>query len=121
MKVLLALILVLAGCKHEEPTSNANMSPAERGKQAYQQRGCVACHSLDGSQLIGPSFKGVYLSEVKLADGTQIKADEAYLKESIETPMAKTVRGFSPTMPSFKGQLTDEQIQDLIAFIKSVQ
>ncbi len=56
-------------------------TPEERGAQLAQQYGCVACHSTDGSILVGPSWKGVFGHEVTLADGSTVTADEAYLRE----------------------------------------
>lgn len=91
---------------------------AERGKRLYQQWGCNACHSLDGTKLAGPTFKGVFGREEDLADGSKIKVDENYIKESILTPTAKVVKGYAPVMPVFQGQLRDPQIEAIIAFLK---
>ena len=97
-------------------------TPEERGAQLAQQYGCVACHSTDGSILVGPSWKGVFGHEVTLADGSTVTADEAYLRESILNPGAKIVQGFPDVMPkNFGEQLTDAQISDLIAYIKTIQ
>ena len=68
--------------------------------QILEDNGCTACHSLDGSERAGPTFKGLYGSKRLLANGTSVVADEAYLLESIETPDAKVVKGFEPTMPA---------------------
>ena len=91
---------------------------AERGKKLYQQWGCNACHSLDGNRLVGPTFKGIFGREEELADGSKIKVDENYIKESILNPTAKVVKGFAPVMPVFQGQLRDPQIEAIIAFLK---
>jgi cytochrome c oxidase subunit 2 len=97
-------------------------TPEERGAQLAQQYGCTACHSIDGSILVGPSWKGVFGHEVTLQDGSTITADEAYLRESILNPSAKIVQGFQDIMPkNFGEQLTDAQISDLIAYIKTIQ
>jgi cytochrome c oxidase subunit 2 len=97
-------------------------TPEERGAQYAQQYGCTACHSTDGSILVGPSWKGVFGHQVTLQDGTTITADEAYLKESILNPSAKIVQGFPDVMPkNFGDQLTEEQISDLIAYIKTLK
>jgi cytochrome c oxidase subunit II len=92
---------------------------ASRGQQLYENSGCKACHSIDGSRLVGPSWRGVYGSQVELADGTTVVADEAYLKESIKHPNAKIVKGFAAGMPQFN--LTDHQIADLVEFIKTLK
>lgn len=97
-------------------------TPEERGAQYAQQYGCAACHSIDGSKLVGPSWKGVFGHEVTLSDGSTLTADEAYLRESILNPSAKIVQGFQDVMPkNFADQLTDAQISDLIAYIKTIK
>nr|HRC88120.1 cytochrome c oxidase subunit II [Thermoanaerobaculia bacterium] len=68
----------------------------------------------------GPDLHGVFGSEVQLASGRAIHADEAYLRESILEPTAKVVSGFEPLMPTYQGQLTEEQLSSLIAYIKSL-
>ena len=82
---------------------------------------CLACHSVDGSQMVGPTWQGLYLQEVTLEDGSTVIADEAYIRESIVDPMAKIVEGYPPSMPPFGSTLSDEQIADIIEYIKSLQ
>ncbi len=97
-------------------------TPAERGAKLSQQYGCLACHSLDGTTLVGPTWLGAFDHEVTLTDGTTLIADEAYLRESIIDPGAKIVEGFQDLMPkNFAEQLTDAQISDLIEYIKTIQ
>ena len=92
----------------------------ERG-QSTAQTLCLACHSFDGSQVVGPSWKGIYGSTVELEDGTTVVVDDDYLHESIVNPMAKVVKGFPPSMVPYDTILSDEDIQDVIEFIKSLQ
>ena len=95
--------------------------PVARGQKVYEQYGCKACHSLDGSQLVGPTFLGSFGRNVVLDDGTTVVADENYMYQSIVDPNSQIVQGFAPAMPqNFSEQLTDEQISDVIAFIKSL-
>ena len=95
--------------------------PAQ-GQALYEQMGCKTCHSLDGSRGIGPTWRGVFNSEVPLEGGTTVKADEAYLIESIRTPNAKIVRTFpANTMPNFGLILSDLQIKDLVAYIETIK
>jgi cytochrome c oxidase subunit 2 len=103
--------------------SVASDDPVERGQQLYQQFGCNACHTVDGTTSVGPTWQGLYQSQETLADGTAVTVDEAYLHESIVDPNAKITAGFAPgIMPqTFGEQLTEEQIQDLIEFIKSLR
>ena len=96
------------------------MTPAEAGQTLYTRRGCVQCHSLDGSAMTGPSFKGVYSSIQAMANGESITVDENYLRESILEPQAKVRAGYKPVMPTYQGQLKNEEIAALIAFIKSL-
>lgn len=92
---------------------------AERGKAAAAV--CLACHSADGSQLVGPTWKGLYGHEVELEDGSKVVADDAYIRESIVDPMKKIVKGYPPSMPPFGAMLTEEQMDDIIEFIKSLK
>jgi len=105
------------------PAAGVAEASAERGKVLAQQFGCVACHSTDGTRLVGPTWKGLFGSTRTLQDGTTVQADEDYLRTAILDPGAQVVQGF-PTgvMPTtFKDQLTPEQIEDLIAYIKSLK
>lgn len=92
---------------------------ASRGQKIYETSGCKACHSIDGSPLVGPTWKGLWGDAVELEDGTTLEGDEAYIVESIREPNAKIVKGFAPGMPQFN--LSDKQIADLIEFIKTLK
>jgi len=95
-------------------------SPASYGEKLYQRRGCKSCHSLDGTRMVGPTWKGLYGTSRPIASGGQVKADENYLRESILYPKEKIAAGYQPVMPSYKGQLTDDDIYSLVEFIKSL-
>lgn len=98
----------------------AAQTPEARGEAFVAQNACSACHSIDGSAGQGPTWKGLFGSQVELADGTTVTADEAYIKESILQPQAKIVSGFETVlMPTF--QFTDEQIADIIAYMKTLK
>ncbi len=93
---------------------------SEAGKALAAQNGCGACHSLDGSKLVGPTWRGLFGSQVKLSDGSTVTADEAYLTESITDPAAKVVDGFAAgVMPKFS--LTDAQIKAIVAYIETLK
>ncbi|QDT87946.1 Cytochrome c oxidase subunit 2 precursor [Gimesia chilikensis] len=96
-----------------------NKSPVEAGEYFYKSRGCIQCHSLDGTPKNGPTFKGLFKSERKFADGSTGVADENYIRQSILEPQSQVVAGFRPIMPTFKGQLTDQDITAIIAFIEA--
>ena len=94
-------------------------SMASRGEKLFQQYGCSTCHLLD-TQGRCPNLRGVFGNPVKLSDGTQVTADEAYVRESILNPRAKTVEGFEQLMPTFEGQISEEGLLQLIAYIRSL-
>ena len=97
------------------------LPPAEAGKWLYEHKGCAQCHSLDGKPGIGPSFKGIYGHPVALSDGTSVMVDDNYIRESILEPQAKIVAGFQPQMQTFRGQLSDDQINAIIEFLKTLK
>lgn len=101
--------------------NSSRVSPADAGQQLYQTLGCVSCHGATGEGGRGPALAGVFGSQVLLADGKAIKADDAYIRESIVNPQAKLVAGFGPIMPTFQGQVSEEQLLQILAFIKSLQ
>lgn len=94
-------------------------SKVEYGAKLYGLRQCKGCHSLDGSKMAGPSYQGSWGTVRQFADGSESTMDENYVRESILYPKAKIVSGFQPAMPSYKGQLSDDDIDCLIEFIKS--
>ena len=89
---------------------------AEQGAKLYEQFGCITCHGTGK----GPSFVGLYGKQVKLSDGTTVTADDAYLREAILFPTAQIVNGYKPIMPTFQGQLSEESVIQLLAYIKSL-
>ena len=108
----------------KQQTAAAAALLAQGGPQAGQalvaQNGCGACHSLDGSKLTGPTFRGLFGSTVPLSDGSTVAADDAYLTESIKDPNAQVVRGFpSGIMPQFN--LTDTQIKSIVAYLETLK
>ncbi|TLN04341.1 cytochrome c oxidase subunit II, partial [bacterium] len=100
-----------------------NADPATRGERLAKQNGCFACHSVDGSKLVGPTWKGLFGAQSELTDGTSVLVDEAYLKEAIIAPNTQVVAGYPPgVMPQAYGDsLNDTQISDIIAFIKTLK
>jgi cytochrome c oxidase subunit 2 len=101
-------------------SSGASGNPVLAGEKLFSERSCLACHAPDGSGQ-GPSLNGLYGAKVLLADGSTVTADDAYLRESIVSPQAKIVAGYAPLMPSYQGQLTEEQIIDLTSYVKSLE
>ena len=105
----------------DKAASSQNMEPDKLGAMLYEKKGCNACHTTDGSARVGPSFKGSFGTEAALADGSKVKVDENYIRESLMSPQAKARPGFPPSMPSFEGQLKEKEIEGIIAFIKSLK
>lgn len=106
---------------------SSGKTPLERGKRLFEVKGgCTACHAVKADQAqpsIGPKLWQVFGRQESMADGTSVTIDENYLRESIEYPQKKTVAGFQSAspMPTFKGVLTDAEIGDLIAYLKSLK
>ena len=99
--------------------SVSGMTMEASGEKLFQERGCATCHLADGSGR-APSLLGVFGHPVKLTTGETVMADESYVRESILFPSAKIVAGYTPIMPVFQGQLSDEQVLDLIAYVRSL-
>jgi len=96
-------------------------SPVARGAELVADNGCTACHSTGTDQLVGPGWGGLYGSDVRIAGGSTVVADEAYLTEKIEQPDAKVVAGFEAgVMPSYADMLDADQVSDIVAFLKSL-
>jgi len=95
-------------------------TPEGRGQALAAANGCAACHTIDGSKLIGPTWAGLAGSQVELIDGTTVTADDDFLHESIKAPQATIVAGFEGQQMPVYG-FSDEQIADLIAYIKTLK
>lgn len=103
------------------PTSGGDdggAGDAAAGEALYQAQ-CVSCHSLDGSDGVGPTWQGLWGSEVELEDGSTVTVDEVYVTESIQDPGAQVHAGFEPIMPELP--LSDEDIANVIAFMQTLQ
>lgn len=97
------------------------VSPIVAGQQTFQSVGCTSCHGNAGEGGRCPTLIALYGKPVKLQDGSTVTADESYIRESILNPAAKIVAGFEqPIMNSYQGQLTEEQLLQLVAYIKSL-
>jgi cytochrome c oxidase subunit II len=100
-------------------SGGGNQPLAVTGQKLFSEMGCVTCHRSD-TQGRGPNLAGVFGKPVLLEDGRTVTADENYIRESILEPGAKVVRGFKPVMPTFQGQVSDEQLNALVAYVKSL-
>ncbi len=98
----------------------ATMTPVEVGERLYQVQGCTACHTTNGTTVVGPSFQGLFDRARVLSDGTEITVDDAYIRESLVSPQAKVVKGFQPVMPPYGDKFNDRELGALIAYLKTL-
>jgi cytochrome c oxidase subunit 2 len=95
-------------------------TPVEQGRDLFETKlGCASCHA-GGPQQRGAKLEGIYGHEVKLVGGQTVVANDDYIRNSILNPSSQVVEGFQPIMPTFKGQVTEEQLVALVAYIKSL-
>ena len=94
-------------------------TPVEAGARIYTQLGCATCHNAGSAQL-GPNLAGIVGHKAKMADGSEVLVDDEYLRESILNSQAKIVAGYAPVMPLFKGMISEDQLLNMIAYIKSL-
>ncbi len=94
--------------------------PVAAGKIVAERNACGACHSIDGTKNVGPTWKGLFGSSESMTDGSSFVVDEAYIAESIRNPAAKIVAGFDNAMTVFDF-LSDDEINALVEYIKTIQ
>jgi cytochrome c oxidase subunit II len=99
--------------------TQGTQSLASQGQRLFQQLGCNGCHR-DDTLRRAPVLEGLYGRSVRLHDGSTVLADDAYLRSSILSPSQQVVDGWQPIMPTFQGQLSEEQLLALIAYIRSI-
>jgi len=113
-------IVVMEPAQYEAWLNSGSSAPLSgTGEQEFSQLGCASCHRSEGLSR-GPSLAGVYGRPVKLEDGRTVTADENYIRESILDPGAKIVDGYQPIMPTFQGLVSEEQLNALVAYVKSL-
>jgi cytochrome c oxidase subunit II len=113
-------VVVMEPAEYEQWLGGGPAAPlAETGKQLFLSLGCSTCHRFD-IQGRGPNLIGLYGKPVELEDGRTVTADDNYIRESILAPAAKVVAGFKPIMPTFQGLVSEEQLNALVAYIKSL-
>ncbi|MCB0327741.1 MAG: cytochrome c oxidase subunit II [Bdellovibrionales bacterium] len=95
--------------------------PVALGEKIYARNACNTCHSIDGSSMIGPSWRNIWSSSQNLSDGSSVVVDENYIRESILYPQKKIRAGYQGVMPSYQGLLKENEIEGVIAYIKSLE
>ncbi len=118
---MIGQIVVMEPAQYQAWLSGGNTSGslASNGQTIFQQLGCSTCHRSD-VQGRGPNLVGIFGKPVQLEDGRTVIADENYIRESILSPSAKIVSGFKPIMPVFQGLVNEEQVTELVAYVKSL-
>lgn len=121
---MLAKVHVVSRDKFDSWLANdpyKGLTQAQVGEKIFNSR-CLACHTTTANKGIGPGFKGLWMKEEIMADGSKVAVDENYIRESILNPQAKIVQGFpAGVMPSFAGQLSEEELMGVIEFMKSLK
>jgi cytochrome c oxidase subunit 2 len=121
--IAIPMVLITSASSPEATNSPPppTVAPVLPGEGLAVELGCVACHTTDGTDLVGPTWAGLAGSDRLLDSGETVVADDPYLLRSIVDPPAQVVAGFNPIMPTGYGdQLTDEEISDLIDYINSL-
>ncbi|HXX01335.1 MAG TPA: cytochrome c oxidase subunit II [Candidatus Acidoferrales bacterium] len=117
---MIGSIIVMEPAQYEAWMSGGSTGPlSATGEKIFAELGCATCHRMD-TQGRGPNLQGVFGKPVLLEDGRLVTADENYVRESILDPGAKIVKGFKPVMPTFQGLVSEEQLNALVAYVKSL-
>jgi cytochrome c oxidase subunit 2 len=98
----------------------SGQTPVAAGQDLFENKlGCASCHQ-GGQDQRGAKLEGIYGTDVRLAGGQTVRVDDEYIRNSILNPSGQIVEGYQPIMPTFKGQVTEEQLVQLVAYIKSL-
>ena len=117
---MIGTIEVMEPAQYQAWMSGGSAGPlSASGEKIFAELGCATCHRTD-SQGRGPNLTGVFGKPVQLEDGRMVTADENYLRESILDPGSKITKGFKPVMPTFQGLVSEEQVNALVAYVKSL-
>jgi mono/diheme cytochrome c family protein len=117
--LILAGLLVSLLLKPAAAAAATTDPAAASGRQVFDSLGCAVCHMQAGGQ-IAPALDGLHGSIQILADGSKVLADDAYLRRSILEPQTQIVKGYAPAMPSYAGRISDPQLEDLLAYLRSI-
>ena len=113
------ILFLIIGCQTQTASNDIRPgSPEYKGQDIFNRMACNACHSIDGSLKLGPTIKNQYGKEILHTDGSVVIIDDQYIRESLIDPLKHIAEGFTPIMPSYKPVLSDEDIENLIAYIK---
>lgn len=115
-------VVVMERSEYEEwlTRTGGGASPVARGRELFQSYGCSGCHVGD-SRVRAPNLAGIFGRSVPLAEGGTVRADEGYIRDSIVQPQKHVVAGYEPVMPSYAGQMTEDEILQIVAYIQSLE
>jgi cytochrome c oxidase subunit 2 len=125
---MIGRVVVMEPVEYEQWLSGGNgaarapgEAPEVAGARLFQEQRCMTCHGGPiGGMVLGPPLAGLFGTPVKLRNGETVIADESYIRESILNPTAKLVAGYQPLMPTYQGQISEEGVLQLIAYIRSL-
>ena len=112
--------LAACGGSDEYAVPEMKTEAAQAGQALAKERGCLSCHTESGRRSTGPTWKDLAGNEVELASGQTVVADDEYLARSITDPKAEVVAGFAPIMPTSYTDLTDDELADLVAYLRAL-
>ena len=116
------ILFLIIGCQKQTASNDFRPGSSEyKGQDVFNRMACNACHSIDGSLKLGPTIKNQYGKEILHTDGSVVIIDDQYIRESLIDPLKHIAEGFTPIMPSYKPVLSDEDTENLIAYIKSLK
>ena len=116
------ILFLIIGCQTQTASNDIQPgTPEHKGQEVFNRMACYACHSVDGSLKLGPTIKSQYGKTIRHTDGSVVVIDDKYIRESLIDPLRYIAEGYTPIMPSYKPVLTDEDIENLIAFMKALK
>ncbi len=117
----LTLFLII-GCQTQTASNDIRPgTPEHKGQKLFIDMACNACHSVDGSLKLGPTIKSQYGKNIRHTDGSVVIIDDQYIRESLIDPLKYIAEVYTPIMPSYKPVLSDEDIENLISYIKALK
>ena len=116
------ILFLIIGCQTQTASNEIKPgSPEYKGQDIFNRMACNACHSVDGSLKLGPTIKSQYGKNIRHTNGSVVIIDDQYIRESLIDPLKHIAEGYTPIMPSYKPVLKDEDIENLIAYIKALK
>ena len=120
--LLFSSLFFIIGCQTQTASNDIQPdTPEYKGQDVFNRMACNACHSVDGSLKLGPTIKSQYGQTIRHTDGSVVVIDDKYIRESLIDPLKYIAEGYTPIMPSYKPVLSEEDIENIIAFMKALK